>query len=258
VTARPRWAAEPPLPSCGVAYRRWRRARVSSAASTRRRLAQARGAVARASALAPTRRPSVVARRRQVPALDESGGPATRSRGLSRSAAEAGLSMARAQDAPSGRRVNVWPSARQTPPRDDEQACRSSLLLLHMCGRRACRSSRGPCGDAGNIPCRRQGDRVVAPWSKGAAAYWLRTTMVTSGSMDARAPAPMLSSGTTTAGGAARRRGGRPHVQTTLSGWTYRSRRRRRSIREASRRRRDAGDQARDTPCTTWTSYERN
>ena len=29
-------------------------------------------------------------------------------------------------------------------------------------GRRACRSSRGPCGDAGNNPCRRQGDRVVA------------------------------------------------------------------------------------------------
>jgi len=34
-------------------------------------------------------------------------------------------------------------------------------------GRRACRSSRGPPGDAGNNPCRRQGDRVVAPGSTG-------------------------------------------------------------------------------------------
>jgi hypothetical protein len=32
-----------------------------------------------------------------------------------------------------------------------------------VCGRRACRSSRGPCGDAGNNPCRRHGDQVVAP-----------------------------------------------------------------------------------------------
>jgi hypothetical protein len=32
-----------------------------------------------------------------------------------------------------------------------------------VCGRRACRSSRGPCGDAGDNPCRRQGDQVVAP-----------------------------------------------------------------------------------------------
>ena len=31
-----------------------------------------------------------------------------------------------------------------------------------VCGRRACRSSRGPCGDAGNNPCRRQGHVVVA------------------------------------------------------------------------------------------------
>jgi hypothetical protein len=36
-----------------------------------------------------------------------------------------------------------------------------------VCGRRACRSSRGPCGDAGNNPCRRQGDQVVAPTSSG-------------------------------------------------------------------------------------------
>jgi hypothetical protein len=36
-----------------------------------------------------------------------------------------------------------------------------------VCGRRACRSSRGPCGDAGNNPCRRQGDQVVAPSSTG-------------------------------------------------------------------------------------------
>jgi len=36
-----------------------------------------------------------------------------------------------------------------------------------VCGRRACRSSRGPCGDAGNNPCRRQGDQVVAPSSRG-------------------------------------------------------------------------------------------
>jgi hypothetical protein len=34
-----------------------------------------------------------------------------------------------------------------------------------VCGRRACRSLRGPCGDAGNKPCRRQGDQVVAPGS---------------------------------------------------------------------------------------------
>jgi hypothetical protein len=34
-----------------------------------------------------------------------------------------------------------------------------------VCGRRACRSSRGPCSDAGNNPCRRQGDPVVAPGS---------------------------------------------------------------------------------------------
>jgi hypothetical protein len=34
-----------------------------------------------------------------------------------------------------------------------------------VCGRRACRSSRGPCGVAGNNPCRRQGDQVVAPTS---------------------------------------------------------------------------------------------
>jgi hypothetical protein len=34
-------------------------------------------------------------------------------------------------------------------------------------GRRACRSSRGPGGDAGNNPCRWQGDRVVAPGSTG-------------------------------------------------------------------------------------------
>jgi hypothetical protein len=45
-----------------------------------------------------------------------------------------------------------------------------------VCGRRACRSSRGPCSDAGNNPCRRQGDRVVAPRSTGAGC-WLRTTM---------------------------------------------------------------------------------
>jgi hypothetical protein len=45
-----------------------------------------------------------------------------------------------------------------------------------VCGRRACRSSRGPCGDAGNNPCRRQGDQVVAPGSTGAGC-WLRTTM---------------------------------------------------------------------------------
>jgi hypothetical protein len=30
-----------------------------------------------------------------------------------------------------------------------------------VCGRRACRSSRGPCADAGNNPCRRQADVVV-------------------------------------------------------------------------------------------------
>jgi hypothetical protein len=36
-----------------------------------------------------------------------------------------------------------------------------------VCGRRACRSSRGPCGDAGNNPCRRQADQVVAPGSTG-------------------------------------------------------------------------------------------
>jgi hypothetical protein len=36
-----------------------------------------------------------------------------------------------------------------------------------VCGCRACRSSRGPCGDAGNNPCRRQGDQVVAPSSTG-------------------------------------------------------------------------------------------
>ena len=32
-----------------------------------------------------------------------------------------------------------------------------------VCGRRACRTSCGPRGDAGNNPCSRQGDRVVAP-----------------------------------------------------------------------------------------------
>ena len=37
-----------------------------------------------------------------------------------------------------------------------------------VCGRRACRSSRGPCGDAGNNPCRRQADEVVAPSSDDA------------------------------------------------------------------------------------------
>jgi hypothetical protein len=34
-------------------------------------------------------------------------------------------------------------------------------------GRRACRSSRGPCGDSRNNPCRRQADQVVAPSSTG-------------------------------------------------------------------------------------------
>jgi hypothetical protein len=36
-----------------------------------------------------------------------------------------------------------------------------------VCGRRACRTSCGPCGDAGNDPCSRQGDRVVASGSTG-------------------------------------------------------------------------------------------
>ena len=36
-----------------------------------------------------------------------------------------------------------------------------------VCGRRACRSLRDPPGDAGNNPCRRQGDQVVAPGSTG-------------------------------------------------------------------------------------------
>jgi hypothetical protein len=62
-----------------------------------------------------------------------------------------------ASDARPGRHASVSPSARQTPARYDEQAC----------GHRACRSSRGPCGDARNNPCRRQGDQVVAPSSTG-------------------------------------------------------------------------------------------
>ena len=44
-----------------------------------------------------------------------------------------------------------------------------------VCGRRACRTSCGPRGDAGNNPCSRQGDRVVAPTdacSSSRASVW--------------------------------------------------------------------------------------
>jgi hypothetical protein len=50
-----------------------------------------------------------------------------------------------------GRHANVWPGARRALVRDDVQACRSRLASSTVGGRRACRSSRGPRGDAGNI-----------------------------------------------------------------------------------------------------------
>jgi hypothetical protein len=36
------------------------------------------------------------------------------------------------------------------------------------CGRRACRASCGPCGDAGNNPCRRQAVQLPQPARRGA------------------------------------------------------------------------------------------
>ena len=41
----------------------------------------------------------------------------------------------------------------------------STMRLAVSGGRRACRTSCGPRGDAGDNPCSRQGDRVVAPGS---------------------------------------------------------------------------------------------
>jgi hypothetical protein len=121
----------------------------------------------------------------------------------------------------------------------------------------ACRNSRGLCGDAGDNPCRRQGDEVVARWSKGAAACWLRTTMVTSGSMDARrrrcCRVAQLRRGALRAGAAVDRMYNRPcpggYTAVGGAGVQYEGR-----VADGATRATKNGD----TPCTTWTSFERN
>jgi hypothetical protein len=67
--------------------------------------------------------------------------------------------------------VRSAPPADDTPASDPVPAKRlpatTAGMSVESCsstvfGRRACRSSRGPCGDAGNNPCSRQADQVVA------------------------------------------------------------------------------------------------
>jgi hypothetical protein len=56
---------------------------------------------------------------------------------------------------------------RGAPAADDEEARGRGVSSWRVCRRRACRTSCGPRGDAGNNPCSRQGDQVVAPGSTG-------------------------------------------------------------------------------------------
>ena len=51
--------------------------------------------------------------------------------------------------------------ARRLPATTSRRVCRA-FSSSTVRGRRACRGSRGPCGDVGKNPCRRQGDVVVA------------------------------------------------------------------------------------------------
>ena len=65
--------------------------------------------------------------------------------------------------------VAAWDDTRASGPAPARRlfatTCRRvgrDFASSRVCGRRARRSSRGPRGDAGNNPCSRQGDRVVA------------------------------------------------------------------------------------------------
>jgi hypothetical protein len=82
-----------------------------------------------------------------------------------RPSASARVSVGRAPDPDDTRASGPAPARRlfATTSRRVGRAFSSSTVS----GRRACRSSRGPCGDAGNNPCRRQADQVVAPGSTG-------------------------------------------------------------------------------------------
>ena len=86
----------------------------------------------------------------------------------------------RRADSRLGRHARFGPApARRLFATTTRRVCRG-LSSSAVCGRRACRRSRGPCGDAGNNPCRRQADQVVAPARRGAG-YWSRTTIGASG-----------------------------------------------------------------------------
>jgi hypothetical protein len=76
-----------------------------------------------------------------------------------RPSASARVSVGRAPDPDDTRASGPAPARRlfATTSRRVGRAFSSSTVS----GRRACRSSRGPCGDAGNNPCRRQEDVVV-------------------------------------------------------------------------------------------------
>jgi hypothetical protein len=77
------------------------------------------------------------------------------------------VSRARSDHACVGRHANVWPSAARRLFATTSKRVGRAFASSTVWGRRASRSSRGPCGDAGNNPCRRQGDQVVAPTSSG-------------------------------------------------------------------------------------------
>ena len=104
---------------------------------------------------------------------------------------------------PSCDKASVCSTRRRTPGSDDTRASGPALARRlpattsrrvgrayassTVSGRRACRTSCGPSSDAGNNPCSRQGDRVVAPGSMGAGC-WLRTTTAPPAGADVQQP----------------------------------------------------------------------
>jgi hypothetical protein len=92
------------------------------------------------------------------------GGPGVRS-SLVRDPAGSGAARARVRAVAAGEPCSYFARGRMRPVQaretlaiDDEQARRSTFSLSTVCGRRACRGSRGLGVDPRNNPCRRQAD----------------------------------------------------------------------------------------------------